>query len=866
MSSPGRPPPGLGESDDPRRLAELFATLRPLDETARARRLAEIGAGDGELAAELGRLLAEAERRGEDWPLDRAPWRELGAAASTLAASPPSRIGPYRVERLLGRGGMGLVYLAQQEGEGFARPVALKVVVPGGAGAEVERRFREERRILAGLEHPGIARFYDAGRAADGTWFLALEYVEGEDLLAFVRGRRLDLRDRVALFLEVLDAVDFAHRRLVVHRDLKPANVLVGADGRARLLDFGISKIVDPDEDALSTATRTEHRAFTPAYASPEQLRGEPAAVAADVYSLGVMLYEILAGRRPFDRRPGALGELAGGARGRVPEPPSRVARGLVPEVEEAAEIRWRELRGDLDAIALKALRPEAESRYPSAAAFAQDLRRWLAGEPVEARRGGRRYRLAKFAGRHRLALAAAAGIVAALTAGLSVALVQRAQAVEARARAEATVADLHRLTQAMLFEIYAGVRRLPGSLAVSGTIVRRATEVLDRLAATAGGDRRMLADLAAGYGQLGLMFGQHPALGRSLRQPRAAVDFLERAVALRARLAEAPGATFADRLEHGKSLGALAIALGRAGDAAGSERSAAEGLRLLEALAGEAPDRGYLHYLQAVAHGRARMSVIAATTRASPGDPHFAAAARLWREFAAAPPPAALADPDFPGEVWLAIVILLDAGDGETALRVSDLGLLALARLDRDEPDAALAAGRRANLLIHRAAVLEQFGRPAEALADFKELLRLRAASPPDPDDLLPDAIRRLSETLKAAELAGRAGDFDFAAACLADVERLLVETEARFGAPAFEPLRLELERIQGDLLWRRAEVGPGGGERRRLLAAALASYDGALVRAQRLGGAGTIHGIAAETLVELRRHRAELAAALRR
>jgi hypothetical protein len=449
-----------------------------------------------------------------------------------------------------------------------------------------------------------------------------------------------------------------------------------------------------------------------------------------------------------------------------------------VPEAGDAGELRWRELRGDLDAITLKALRPEAESRYPSAAAFAQDLRRWLGGEPVEARRGGRRYRLAKLAGRHRLALVAAAGIVAALASGLSVALVQRSRAVEARARAEATVADLHRLTQTMLFEIYAGVSRLPGSLAVSGTIVRRATEVLDRLAATAGGDRRMLADLAAGYGQLGLMFGQHPALGRSLRQPRAAVDFLERAVALRARLAESPAATFADRLEHAKSLGALALARSRAGDTAGAERASAEGLRLLEALEVEAPDRGYVHYLQAVAHGRARMAALASTTRASPQDPHFAAAARLWREFAAAPPPVALADAAFPGEVWLAIVILLDAGHREAALRVSNLGLEALARLDSGEPDAALAAGRRANLLVHRAAVLEQLARPAEALADFQELLRLRAVSPPDPDDLLADAIRRLSETLKAAELAGRAGDFDFAATALADVERLLAVT----------------------------------------------------------------------------------------
>ena len=235
--------------------------------------------------------------------LELGPTLDFDQEAPSVRGDGPERIGPYRILRELGRGGMGRVYLAEQEGEDFRRRVALKVVAPGRSGAEVDRRFREERRILAALEHPGIARFYDAGRSADGHWFLALEYVEGEDLRAFVERRGLDLPSRVRLFLQVLDAVDFAHRRLVVHRDLKPGNVLVGADGRAKLLDFGISKMLDPDSDDEAEATRTEVRTFTPAYASPEQLRGEPVTIATDVFSAGVMLYEILAGRRPFDRR-----------------------------------------------------------------------------------------------------------------------------------------------------------------------------------------------------------------------------------------------------------------------------------------------------------------------------------------------------------------------------------------------------------------------------------------------------------------------------------------------------------------------------------------------------------------------------------
>ena len=226
------------------------------------------------------------------------------------------------------------------------------------------------------------------------------------------------------LFLQVLDAVDFAHRRLVVHRDLKPGNVLVDADGRAKLLDFGISKILDPDSDDDAEATRTELRAFTLAYASPEQLRGERVTIATDVFSSGVMLYEIVAGRRPFDRRPITSSDPD-------PQLPSAVA----------TAVPGRDLAGDLDAIILKALRPHADSRYPSAASFASDLRRWLEGQPVEAHRGGRRYRLAKFAARHRVGLAAAAAVMAAVVLGTSGVAWQAREARKQRDEAQSQLA-----------------------------------------------------------------------------------------------------------------------------------------------------------------------------------------------------------------------------------------------------------------------------------------------------------------------------------------------------------------------------------------------------------------------------------------
>jgi serine/threonine protein kinase len=326
-------------------------------------------------------------------------------------ALPPERIGPYRILRELRRGGMGCVYLAEQEGQDFRRLVALKVVESGNAGAEAERRFRDERRILAGLEHPGIARFYDAGRTPEGHWFLALEYVDGPNLLEHARQRDLGIEEKVRLMLEVLDAVAFAHARSVVHRDLKPSNILVGADGRPRLLDFGIAKIIHPDPAVPATETRTEVRALTPAYASPEQFRGDRATPASDVFSLGVVLYELVAGVRPFAAASTSRAEVERAVLNDDPPPPSAAW-------QRAGGAR-RGLGRDLDAICLKALRKEPGRRYASAGPLAKDLRRCLEGRAVAALADNRRYRLVRFGRRHRGRLASAAALALAVVAML---------------------------------------------------------------------------------------------------------------------------------------------------------------------------------------------------------------------------------------------------------------------------------------------------------------------------------------------------------------------------------------------------------------------------------------------------------------
>ncbi len=372
------------------RLADLYLEALDLDEAGRRELVDRQRASEPTLAEELARLLATPE--GAPSPIDGSALAAAGVAWGALAA--PERVGPYRILRELGRGGMGRVFLAEQETPDFRRTVALKLIDRPGPDEEAVRRFRAEVRILASLDHPGIVRFLDGGRSPEGTWFLALEYVEGDDLVSYASLKTLDVPERLRLFLAVAEAVEFAHQRGVVHRDLKPANVLVGRDGRPRLLDFGISKLTSSSASSVNlTVTRTDLRPLTPAYASPEQLAGQPATPASDVYALGIVLFELLAGRRPFTSD-------AADSTSRRPTT-GRIDRSL-------------------DTICARALESDPAARYPHAGALAADLRRHLEGRPVEARRR-RRWRRAGAVlgrGRPRLLAAGAAGLALLLLGG----------------------------------------------------------------------------------------------------------------------------------------------------------------------------------------------------------------------------------------------------------------------------------------------------------------------------------------------------------------------------------------------------------------------------------------------------------------
>ncbi|MEM1041123.1 MAG: serine/threonine-protein kinase [Bacteroidota bacterium] len=346
----------------------------------------------------------------------------LAAAEAAGDLAPGAALGPYRISGVLGRGGMGTVYRAERADGTFDKTVALKVVRRGLDTDDVLARFRRERQVLASLDHPGIARLLDGGATEDGRPYLVMEYVEGEPVTAYADRTRLGVEARLALFAQTGEAVQHAHRRLVVHRDLKPSNVLAAendrGEPRVKLLDFGIAKLLDPETDGDGLQTQTGLRLLTPAYAAPEQRRGEPVTTATDVYALGVLLFELLTGDRA--------------ERDRLAPPSERVTDAAAEAHGTTADRLRRRLRGDLDLIALKALRDDPDRRYPSVEAFLDDVRRHRRGLPVQARPESVAYRARSFVRRHRVGVAAAAAFVALLVGALvAVSLQQRATARE---------------------------------------------------------------------------------------------------------------------------------------------------------------------------------------------------------------------------------------------------------------------------------------------------------------------------------------------------------------------------------------------------------------------------------------------------
>ena len=441
----------------------------------------------------------------------------------------PDRIGAYKVVGELGRGGMGVVYVADRADGEFRQRVAIKLVPSTDVDDPLHQRFLAERQILAALAHPNIARLLDGGVTDDGRPYLVMEYVDGVPITTYCDNHRLDVPARLRLFTEVCAAVQHAHQNLVVHRDLKPTNILVSADGHAHLLDFGIAKLINPAFGAAqSPVTRVDSRMMTPEYASPEQVRGESLTTASDIYSLGVLLYELLCGSSPYRLTSGSPVELATAICEQDPEPPSvrstraaGTASGRMPDT--AAELRGtsadrlaRLLDGDLDSIVLMAMRKEPSRRYRAADMLRQDIERYLAGLPVLAHRDSRRYRLQKFLRRHKVEAAAAVIVLVALVTGLSAAVYQGRRATRERDRAEQALAESTGVTNFLMemFQTGAPGEPTPAQLSALDLLARGAARA-DELASQPIVQARLL-DVV---GQLSLSLGQYDEAQRRLEQ-----------------------------------------------------------------------------------------------------------------------------------------------------------------------------------------------------------------------------------------------------------------------------------------------------------------------------------------------------------
>jgi non-specific serine/threonine protein kinase/serine/threonine-protein kinase len=570
-------------------------------------------AGDPDLREAVLRLLrAHARAQGA---LDAAPLLDGTATGpveerAASAPPPPARIGPYRVVRVLGRGGMGTVYLAERDEPGLRKTVAVKVVRHGMGTDFVLRRFRTERQILAALEHPGIARLYDGGTTDEGLPFFVMEYVAGEDLLAYCDERRLPVEARLSLFVRVCEAVQYAHQALVVHRDLKPSNVLVTAEGQPKLLDFGIAKLLSPQltgETLEETASLV--RLMTPDYASPEQVRGDRVTTASDVYALGVILYELLSGHRPYRAKSGAALDVERAMfAGEVPPPSTALARTeqferadgssvtITPADVSArrqaptAKLR-RRLRGDVDNVVLKAMSLEPAARYATAAELAEDISRHLGGFPVRARALRPTERAAKFLRRHRLAAAAAAAVLLSLVTGLGAAVRQARVAEAERRRAEARFQDVRRLANSVIYELHDAIGNLPGATPARRLLVTRALEYLDRLASEARDDRALQRELADAYRRVGDVQGG--GLGANLGDTQGALASYLKALAIRRSLAAPPAPEAQDVVGLAVLEFDLGALLRTRGDAPGAEQSFASSVARLEALRarGELPE-----------------------------------------------------------------------------------------------------------------------------------------------------------------------------------------------------------------------------------------------------------------------------------
>ena len=721
-----------------------------------------------------------------------------GSAASLAAHAAQAvrigqRLGAWEIVRAVGSGGMGDVFEAKRADGQYEGRAAIKLLKRGMDSAAVLQRFALERQALARLSHPHIARLLDAGADGEGLPYFVMEYVDGQPIDRASLG--LSVTQRLQHFLQLTDAVAHAHRCLLVHRDLKPANVLVDPQGQVKLLDFGIAKALDPMEHADGNTTVAGQRPFTPHYASPEQVRGEPVTTATDIYSLGVLLYQMLTGIRPTGRDATTPMEAARSVLEEQPTLPSRLSAAVVQDTQWL--LTRKQLQGDLDNILLKALEKAVERRYASVDMLAADVRAYLEGRPVSAREPSAAYLLSKFARRHRWALvaglvggtglvtglaatlvqgrlAAALG-VAGLAVGLGLALVQGWRAQRARDRAESHVAELRKLTNRVVFDYFDGVQNLPGSIKVREQMVADAAEYLRNVETQATHDPKLAWELARIAGRLADLQGgtysegleqieqADQSFGRALRlvDTACAGDVRDAKLLFDCARIVVNASLFDQRL------GRLSPALGIAAEAdpppgLPRRRDTLSGLwharRLIERGAVAHPSHPHMEVHLGTLRGRMGLLLGHGTAEINLGrwreaEEHLRASVQHMRRYAER----AAEDPESARQLAWSLTNLASwerlAGDPGRALAVVKEAIEAIDRASRMAPDNSTYSAMARLMRTHLAAAKAEAGDIDAALTDCAEALaRVVQSAAADPDN----AVLRRDEALINA-LQGR-------------------------------------------------------------------------------------------------------------